>query len=263
MMPLRLSLVACLAVLVGCAGQTYRIDAGPMFARARGEIALASSNAGGTQFTPNVNTGNTANNSIDGNMGLGDTVPSPYLRGETVIDEHRFKLHGFLLDEDGTGTLGADYGNITAGTVVQTSLEFWTISGNYSYEVLKTNNLRIGLGAQVGFYSLDVAARPAAGFGREEVETVAIVPMPYGEIEWVMGDLTLGANGGVMAADLGDADGRYWDFEVYGNYQFNEDFGIRGGYRHLLLDGYGRASSRDFDADIDVQGLFVSAGVRF
>ena len=32
-----------LFALVGCAGQTYRVDAGPMFARARGEVALASS----------------------------------------------------------------------------------------------------------------------------------------------------------------------------------------------------------------------------
>ena len=38
---------------------------------------------------------------------------------------------------------------------------------------------------------------------------------------------------------------------------------LKAGYRYILLDGYGQASSRDFDADIDLQGLYISGGIRF
>ena len=34
-------------------------------------------------------------------------------------------------------------------------------------------------------------------------------------------------------------------------------------YRYVVLDAYGRATSRDFDADVDVEGLFFGAGIRF
>lgn len=242
-------------VLVACAGQTYRVDAGPMFVRARGEIALAGTISG------NQNGALAGNNGLDNAMGLGDVEASPYLRVESDIDRHRVRAHGFLLDSEGSGTLGRPYGNILAGSQVQTSSEFYAFACNYGYEVLRQENLRLAVGAQIGLYGLDIAARSSGG--RESVETSAVVPMPFVEAEWFWHDLTVGANLGVMSADLGDANGRYVDFEAYGNWQLDESWGLRAGYRYLVLDGYGRATSRDFDADVDMQGLFVSAGVRF
>ena len=35
------------------------------------------------------------------------------------------------------------------------------------------------------------------------------------------------------------------------------------GYRYILLDAYGVATARDFDADVDVQGIFITAGIKF
>ncbi|MCK5942731.1 MAG: hypothetical protein KAI24_12215 [Planctomycetes bacterium] len=243
-------LFASLAALTACAGQTYQVQAGPMFARARGEMALANSSG----FLPPAN-------SLDGNMGLGESEASPFLHGRTDIGKHRVRLHGFYLDTEGSATLNNAYGNIAAGTQVRTSMDFFAIAGNYSYQVLREDHYRVAVGGQLGFYSLDVAARSSGG--REEVTTEVLVPMPYVEAEAFLGDFTFGANAGIMAGDLGDANGRYWDIELYSNWQVDERFDIRGGYRYLLLDGYGRASSRDFDADVDVQGLFISAGVRF
>jgi hypothetical protein len=87
--------------------------------------------------------------------------------------------------------------------------------------------------------------------------------MPYAEIEYSYYDLVLGANGAIMAGDLGDANGRYVDLEGYARLQATRDFDITAGYRFMLLDSYGRASSRDFDADLDVQGIFVTVGLKF
>lgn len=253
-----LLLVSLLFVFTACAGQTYRVEAGPTFVRARGEFALANS----SQVMP-------PNNSINGNLGLGDNEVSPYLAFRTDYERHRIRANGFYLDTEGSGTLGAggpggqSHGNINAGQFVQTTMDFFAIATNYSYETWSGENWRVGLGAQLGFYSLDVSARAPSVSGREEVTSEVFVPMPYVEAEAYWKDFTFGANFAVMAGDLGDANGRYWDFEAYTNYAINQKYDIKASYRYILLDGYGRASSRDFDADVDVQGLAITAGVRF
>lgn len=253
----KLLLVTLSITFAACAGQTYRAEVGPMFARARGVFALGDS--GGSPLT---------NNSINGNLGLGDTEVSPYLAARTDIDRHRIRVNGFYLNSEGSGTTApngpgatASYGNITGGTAVQTTMDFFAIASNYTYEVFRDERYRVGLGVQLGYYSLDVSA--SDGTGREQVTTDVVVPMPYVEAEAIWRDLTVGASMGIMSADLGDANGRYWDIEAYANWALSDQFDIKGGYRYLLLDGYGRASSRDFDADVNVQGLFLSAGIRF
>jgi hypothetical protein len=243
-------LLALPLAFAACAGQTYKVQVGPTFARARGEIALANSSG----FLPPAN-------SIDGNLGLGESEASPYIQAQTDIGRHRVRINGFYIDTEGTAVLNNAYGNIVAGTQVRTSMDFFAIVSNYSYELLRKEHYRLGVGGQLGYYSLDVAARSTGG--REEIVTDVLVPMPYVEAEAFYGDFTFGAAAGIMAADLGDANGRYWDLEVYTNWQVDDAWDVRGGYRYLLLDGYGRASSRDFDADVDVQGLYISAGVRF
>lgn len=249
--------VSLLFAFAACAGQTYRVDAGPMFVRARGELALAASN----QVMP-------PGNSLDGNLGLGDNEASPYIGFRTDIDKHRVRVNGFYLDTDGFGTLGTgspsgSHGNIAPGAPVQASMDFFAIVSNYSYEVWRRDYYRVAVGAQLGFYSLDVTVRAAVGPGREEVTSEVIVPMPYVEAEAYWRDFTFGTNMGIMSADLGDANGRYIDFEAYASWAINQSYDLKAGYRYILLDGYGRASSRDFDADVDVQGLHISGGIRF
>lgn len=241
------------AALVGCAGQTYRVDVGAMFAKASGDIALQN---GGTPHVLHDN-----QNDLDRNLGVGDTEPSPYLRVEMDQERHRVRLHGFGVESDGSGTLAGAYGNLAAGSQVTTSLEFFGLGVTYAWELYRDDHFRIGGGAALNWYSLDVAAR--SSLGREAVRTDAVVPMPYGEVEAFLGPVTLGANLGIMSADLGDASTRYLDFETYLRWQAIENFDLMLGYRYVVLDGYGRATSRDFDADIDVQGIFVTAGIKF
>lgn len=247
--------VLALAVFPACRGQgqTYRAAVGPMFARTTGDIALQ--NAAGT-----LELGQEQND-VDSDLGLGDTEAVPYVRLQTDVSRHRVRLHGFGVDAEGNGTLAGDYGGIPAGAPVRTSMQFFAINANYGYELLRDRHYRLAVGGQAAFYSLDVAARSSPG--REEVETSVLVPMPFVEGELFFEQFTLGANFGVMGADLGDASGRYLDTEAYVQWQVNKDFDLLVGYRYLVLDGYGRASDRDFDADLDLQGVFFTAGVRF
>ena len=251
-----------LIAMTSCAGQTYRVDAGPMFVRARGELALANS----SQVMP-------PGNDLSDNLGLGDREVSPYIGFRTDVEKHRVRVNGFYLDTEGSGTLGdgingsapgagnTSHGNIAAGTVVQTTMDFFAIAANYSYEAWSDEAYRVALGAQLGYYSLDVSAKSTGG--REEVTSEVFVPMPYIEAEAFWKDFTFGTNMGIMAGKFGDGSGRYIDLESYASWAVNQSYDVKAGYRFILLDGYGRASSRDFDADVDLQGLYISGGIRF
>lgn len=251
----KLSLVVlALPWFVACSGPStkYRVDVGPFFAKGSGRVALQNS------------TGTLAGeyeNNLGRDLGLDETEPSPYLRFQMDKDRHRVRVHGFAIDSDGNGVLANDYGNIVAGTPVTTKMEFFTIAANYGYQIFRNEHWRFAVGGQAGLYALDVAARATGG--REEVETDVLVPMPFVEGEFLLGSLTFGANAAVMAADLGDAAGRYLDVEGYARWSAAKDFDFFAGYRYMVLDAYGQATSRDFDADVDVEGFFFGAGIRF
>lgn len=95
------------------------------------------------------------------------------------------------------------------------------------------------------------------------MQTDVLVPMPFAEIEGYLGPMTAGANFAFMSADLGDANGIYIDAEAYLRWQATEQFDVMAGYRYLSMDGFGSASSRDFDAEVAVQGFFLGGGARF
>jgi hypothetical protein len=99
--------------------------------------------------------------------------------------------------------------------------------------------------------------------GNERLDTSALVPMPFLEIEGLFGPFTVGANVSAMAADLGDADGSYFDSEAYVRWAVAPNLDFFGGYRYVRLDGDGIASGRAFDAEFDVQGYFFGVGLVF
>jgi hypothetical protein len=158
--------------------------------------------------------------------------------------------------------LDGDFGGIAGGSVVDTSMQFLTTAASYSYGIMQNDLFRLGVGGQLTYLYQKFAVRGA--LGREEVEIDVMVPMPFAEVELYAGDhVTLGGNAGLMYADLGDGKGRYWDVEAWGRWQVTEALSLMLGYRFILKDSRGEASSRDFDADLNVQGLFLSAGLRF
>jgi len=242
-------LCAASLAFVACAGQEYSVHIGPTFARVDGDIALANS-AG---VIPPAN-------DLNNSLGFGGPK-SALVQGQMDADRHRVRLSVMNIDTSGQSVLDNDYGDILAGTAVTGQLDFTAIVGNYSYEVVREQSYRFGLGAQLGYYTLDVNVRSANG--REDLATNGLMPMPYFEAEYFCGDFTFGAAGGIFAGHFGDSDGLYWDLESYGIWHFDRDFDMRAGYRYLVLDGDGRATSRDFDAAVDVQGFYVTFGYLF
>jgi hypothetical protein len=251
--PLRLFAATALVSLTSCATQTVQIDAGVMFASVNGDIALQNS-------TGSLDLGQ-AKNDLDGNLGVGDTEPGPYVRVTTDYGRHRFRAQGFGIDAEGSGTLSSNFGDLMAGTPVTTSMEFYAIGANWAYELLKQEHYRLGVGVALEYMALDLDVRNAVGF--VSVRTDVLVPMPYAEIEGFLGPATVGINAGVMSADLGNGRGEYFDTEAYFKFRPVEAFELQVGYRYIYADVSGTADSRDFKMDIDVQGAFIGGGIRF
>jgi hypothetical protein len=253
MKKLRSLALLCTVTLGSCAEAAYRADVGAMFPIVKGKIALQ--NASGSLALGNNQ------NDIDSNMGLGDTEVSPYVHLQMDTDKHRVRVHGFMLDSEGSGTLSGAFGEIAAGSQVTTSMDFYAVQATYAYQLFGEEHWRLAIGAALGGYGLDVAARSASG--REEVETSILVPMPYFEGELFFGPVLVGADAGFMGGDFGDGDGNFLDAEGYVKVRPTPDFEIFGGYRYIVLDAFGNASGRDFDADLDIAGFFLGGGIRF
>lgn len=242
------------SLLASCAPQVFRADAGVMFLQSRGDVALQ--NSGGS-----LSLGGSRNELPDA-LDLGDAQPSPFVRLIADWDEHhRVKLGLTGFGEDTTGTLQSDFGNIPAGSAVSTSMDYFAGTLAWSYDLVPGETFRVAPGVQAGFYSMNVAAR--SGAFREKVTTDVIVPEVYLDGEANLGPVALFANLGVMSADLGDADGRYVDAEAGVALRPVRQFEFIAGWRHIVMDAIGRASSRDFDSDVYVTGWFIGGGVRF
>lgn len=243
-----------LLLLPACETSVYRVDLGLMLSKHRGSVALQD--AGGS-----LSLGEERND-LDRTLGLGDAEPSPYLRFQWDESEHRVRAHGFGFEGGGRGVLDGDFGGIEGGSVVDTSMQFFTTGASYSYGVLQNELFRIGVGGQLTYVYQKFAVRGASG--REQISTDVLIPMPYADAELYLGEqVTLGGSAGLMYADLGDGKGRYWDVEAWGRWQVTEALSLMLGYRYILQDTRGQANGRDFDADLNVQGLFLGGGLKF
>ena len=60
-----------------------------------------------------------------------------------------------------------------------------------------------------------------------------------------------------------DNDGVVADFEAQARYRVLPELELLGGYRYLRIDADGDAQGRDYAADLELNGLFVGAVLRF
>ena len=256
-MPSKQQWAALLALtcVSACAPSAFRAHAGAAFVRVNGDMGLQNS-GGGLTLNQNMN-------DLRDDLQSGETEATPYLRVEMDWGKQRFKVSGFGHSSAGSGTLGGDFGDIPSGSTVQSDTDFFNVTGSWSYDLMPSSLLRLAPGVQLGYYGLDVSTRSQALTAFEEVETDLIVPMPYLEAEVDLGYVAVQANVGIMSLDAGDADGRYWDAEALAILRPADGFELIGGFRYLLIDAHGTASSRDFDTDLDIFGFFLGGGISF
>lgn len=244
-------LVASLAVSCMPHARAY---VGASFMKAKGDAALQ--NGGGS-----LNLGQDRNEL--GTLGVDETSGSAYVRAEADWGPHRVRVSGFGSTPSGQGTLSDAFGDLAAGTNVQSQLDYVNVSSAYTWDLVPTDLVRVGVGLELGYHSFDLLVQDRASIAFERLQADLWLPMPCIDAEVDLGPVSLCANLGAFQADLGDADGQYFDAEAFVRWEPWMGIEFLGGWRSLSVDAGGDAGNRAFDADFDIEGWFVGGGVAF
>ena len=254
-----LALAAVSTLTVGCTIPTADIDAsvdvGLMFVSPNGKLSLDSVSGGSSLGT--------IRNELEDSMDIGDSEVAPFARVMAGYEAHRIHVSAFGFSQDGGGILSNDFGDITAGTSINSDLTFWDLKAFYTYDLLGIGPLRIAPGAGINIISTDLDVRTPSGSAFETIETLSPVPMVFLQTELDLEVVSAVAEVGAMNIDLDDADGTWWDIEAYVRVHPWTGFHLLAGYRFIDQDTQGTADGAPFDADLDVQGWIVGGGIVF
>jgi hypothetical protein len=195
-------------------------------------------------------------------FGLGDDQGTPYGRAEFDFGVPRLVASGFLFDDEGSGTLQADFGDIPGGVPVNSDFELSNLSGALAFDI-GIGPVTISPGIAVDYFDLRMEVTDAFSIQRETVELSGPVPMGFlrGQVEfWKFAAIV---EGGYVTAELDDVDATLVDLEAMLEFRPTDLFNLFVGYRELAIDGDGNVDGDDFDVDITLGGFFFGGGVRF
>lgn len=256
-MHMRTTLLALHLLAVGCLVSCMphaRAYVGASFMRVEGDTALQ--NAGGS-----LNLGQDVNSMKE--LGAEETSGSAYVRAEADWGPHRARVSGFGATPSGQGTLTDAFGDLAAGSPVQSQLDYTNVTAAYTFDVVPTSLVRLGLGVEVGVHTFDLLVDQTNSTAFEKLSADFWTPMPCIDAELDLGSVSVCLNVGAFDLDLGDADGNYYDAEAFLRWEPLLGFELIGGWRSMSIDANGRADDRDFRTDVDVNGWFVGGGISF
>ena len=242
-------------LLAGCTQLQTTVAAGYTQMAIDGNVALSAS--GGSLS-------GTTSQDIDAAFGLGDATGAPYVNLEFDFGVPVISVSGFTYEERGTGQLSAQFGNLAAGTNVESDMRFSNVKASIAFQI-DLGPVAIGPGIALDVVDLDLSVRDTSGFSTEDIKVQAPVPMAF-----LRGDVDLGVVSGV--AELGyiqvptgvnDVEGTFWDAEVRAELRLSPGFHVFAGYRMLHVDGEGTVDDQSFATDLDVGGWMIGGGFRF
>lgn len=243
-----------LAVAPSCTSLGARAYVGYTQTTLSGDIGLDSSGAGGFQSVD-----------FEDDLGIDDASPSVWIKAEfEPTDLGRVSVSAFRFDENGSGTLTRDFGDISAGSPVSSSMRFDNVKIAWTYDVIDIGVFHLAPGVALDIIDTETSVSsvsPIVAF--EEVQTLAPVPMLYLETGVAAGIASFDVEAGWMSIDLTDADGTYWDLEAMLRLSVAPKVEIVAGYRLIHVDGDGTADGKRFNADIDIDGWFLGGGFSF
>lgn len=250
---------ACVALALlgaGCSGSEplLTVEGGAFAPSLGGRVGLASS------ITTDVNTID-----LSSDLGLGGTEVVPYLRGEVVAGGFDFALSGFRTSESGHGTVTADFGQITAGTNVNTDLDLGLAHGHVAWNFLETSWIDVGAGLGADYIDFSLKAQDPTFVLHESVEVRQAVPLVEARaavrLPVVPIDLELGVGG--ITGTYDQVDGTVIDAEALLRGRIVGPLHLFAGYRYVHIDIKGSSNSQSFDGNVNVSGFMVGASLRF
>ncbi len=240
--------LACLTC--GCSSFGVKGQLGYTAMSLGGDVALSPSGSG------------TIRQDIESGLGLGDPQGSVYGRLELDCGVPVLTVSGFTFQEEGQGQLGPQFGQIPAGTTVQSEVDFTNFKAALAFDI-DLGVVKVAPGVAVDVFDMDIQVRDSLGLSNEDIDVLAPVPMAFLRATVDLGAVALVGEGGYMSLDVDDVDGTFWDAEGWIEVRPTGGLFLFGGYRHISIAGTGIVDNQDFDADLTIAGWQVGGGFRF
>lgn len=144
--------------------------------------------------------------------------------------------------------------NLPVNTAV--NWDFYRFS--YEYDFIATRHAIIGVIGDLKYNKLDVQlASPA---GSERTEQTVPVPTIGGFARFYLAQyVSVTGEFTGFKFDHNDFNGKFYDFDVYGQLNFNESFAAQGGYRSIKVDYL----VDEDDGNLQLKGLYFGGVIRF
>jgi hypothetical protein len=254
-MPRTLTRAACLALLplASCAGLGISGQVGYMQSHLGGEIAL-SPNSGGLGL-------GTITQDID-DLGLSDDSDSLYARVQADLGVMSLSVSGFNLRDEGTAALDVQFGGITAGTTVNSKVEFGNVKSTLTFPI-NLGPVQFAPGVAVDVFDLDVDVRDTNSNANEQIDVLVPAPLAFGRAVVDLGGVALVGEAGYMNLNVDDVDGEFLDLEGWLEVRATSSLFLFAGYRWISIKGDGVVDNQDFSADLTISGWQLGGGIRF
>ena len=192
--------------------------------------------------------------------GLGGTKGAPYIRGQLDLGMPVITVSAFSFEDEGQGVLDADFGSLSTGLAVNSTLEMQALKAAISFDI-GLGPVSISPGIAVDYFDLSIEA--TNGLTTEQVDLNG--PLPLGFLRATVDFGTLGAfvEAGYVAADVDEVEGEMLDVEAQLVYRPWSALELFAGYRlmHLELDGV--IDNDTVDSDLTISGLIFGGGLKF
>jgi len=253
------SILICPALLVAALPSCIHFGAnahvGYTRMRMSGTMAL-NATAGGTPVA-------SIKNDIETDLGLGDPSDSLYARVELDGGPIALTASGFQYAESGSGTLTFDFGNISAGTTVDSDIEFNNLKVALTLDIIDVAGVRLSPGVGVDLFDVKMSVKDTTMLIDESVDELLPVPMVFVKGELALGPVTATVDAGGMSATVQELNGSYWDIEGLVRLKLFSNLEAFAGYRYISIDGDGTSEGQDFDVNVVLDGWMIGGGVSF
>lgn len=197
---------------------------------------------------------------VESAFGLGDEQGSPVVRGQIDFGVPVLTVSGFQFEDEGQGTLNATFGSLTAGVLVDSTVDLQTARASYAFDI-GIGPVSISPGIAVDYFDLSIKA--TNGLITEEVDLNGPLPLGFLRAQVDFGKVGAFVEAGYISADVDDVDGELLDIEAQLYVRPWSVLELFVGYRHLEMDLEGTIDDDSFDTDLTVSGLMFGGGVTF
>jgi len=199
---------------------------------------------------------------LQDDFGLTDTEASGVVEAQFSLGGLGVRFSAFFLEFEGSNILNRSitFGNVTF--IVAEQVDSVLEINNYKlvtfFPIVKTQSLAISLQAGISYYQLNGRARSQSGLSATETGDL---PVPVGGIlvHARAGRFIFEADVAGLTIDYGDSHADLLEVQVSVGMTFLKIFGLKAGYRHIVLD----ARANNFTIDATLEGFFVGAALLF